>query len=39
LKDIVNDGTRNVVGYLDSQEIEMLELIQDFDIVVFLEHK
>lgn len=37
LKPMKNDGMRNLVGHLDEQEIEMLELIHDMDIVVFLE--
>lgn len=37
LKPIVNDGTRNLVGHLDEQEQEMLELIHDMDVVIFLE--
>lgn len=39
LKPIENDGQRNLVGYLDQQEQEMLELIKEQDIVVFLESK
>lgn len=37
LKPIKNDGMRNLVGHLDEQEREMLELINDSDVVVFLE--
>ena len=34
---IVNDGTRNRIGYLDSDEYQMMELIYDGDLVEFLE--
>lgn len=34
---IVNDGTRNLVGHISDQEMEMFELINDMDIVKFLE--
>ena len=34
---IVNDGTRNCVGHLDEDEYQMMELINDGDLVEFLE--
>ena len=34
---IVNDGTRNRIGYLDSDEYQMMELVYDGDLVEFLE--
>ncbi len=34
---IVNDGTRNRVGHLDEQEYQMIGLIDDGDLVEFLE--
>ncbi len=34
---IVNDGTRNRVGHLDVDEYEMVRLIEDGDLVEFLE--
>lgn len=34
---IVNDGTRNRVGHLNENEMQLLELIQDGDIVEFLQ--
>ena len=37
LKPIVNDGTRNLVGHLEPQELELLNLVRDGDTVVFLE--
>ena len=33
---IVNDGTRNLVGRIDEQEMTMFELIEGGDVVVFL---
>lgn len=34
---IVNDGTRNRIGHLDSDEYQMMELVYDGDLVEFLE--
>ena len=34
---IVNDGTRNLIGHLDEDEYQMMELINDGDLVEFLE--
>ena len=34
---IENDGDRNLIGYLDQRELEMLEMIPEREIVVFLE--
>lgn len=34
---IENDGDRNFIGYLDQRELEMLEMIPEREIVVFLE--
>jgi len=36
LKPIVNDGTRNLVARIDSQEMTMFDLIGDYDVVEFL---
>ena len=33
---IVNDGTRNLIGHISDQEMEMFELIKDMDIVKFI---
>lgn len=33
---IVNDGTRNLVGHLDAEEYQMMDLIYDGDLVEFL---
>jgi len=38
LKPIKNDGTRNLIGRISMYEMEMFELINDMDIVVFLEN-
>lgn len=35
---IVNDGTRNLIGHISVQEMELFELIKDMDVVVFLEN-
>lgn len=35
---IVNDGTRNLLGHISDQEMEMFDLIHDMDIVKFLEN-
>ena len=32
---IANDGTRNLVGRIDSQEMTMFDVIADGDVVVF----
>ncbi len=37
LQPIMNDGTRNKAGHLDAQEFEMMELIHEQDVVIFLE--
>lgn len=37
IQPIINDGTRNLVGHINEQEFEMMELIHDKDIVVFME--
>ena len=37
IQPIINDGTRNLVGHINEQEFEMMELIYDKDIVVFME--
>lgn len=34
---IVNDGTRNLIGRLDEDEYQMMELVYDGDLVEFLE--
>ena len=34
---IANDGTRNLVGRIDSQEMTMFDVIADGDVVVFQE--
>lgn len=36
LKPIKNDGTRNLVGRIDAEELTMFDVIGDGDIVVFL---
>lgn len=36
-KPIVNDGTRNLLGHIDEEEYQMVELIEDGDLVQFLE--
>jgi hypothetical protein len=35
-KPIVNDGTRNHIGMLSSDEMQILDLINDGDVVIFL---
>lgn len=35
---IENDGDRNLIGYLDQRELEMLEMIPEREIVVFLDN-
>lgn len=34
---ILNDGTRNLLGYLDDNEMMLVDMIQDQDLVEFLE--
>lgn len=34
---IMNDGTRNLVGHIDTDEYQMMDLIYDGDLVEFLE--
>ena len=34
---LINDGTRNLLGYLAEQEMSMLDVIQDGDIIIFKE--
>ena len=36
LKPLVNDGTRNLVGRIDEQELLLFDVIRDGDVVVFL---
>lgn len=39
LMPVLNDGTRNLIGTISSDEMQMLELIHDLDTVVFMEEK
>ena len=36
LEPIVNDGTRNLVGRIDREEMTMFDVVGDYDLVVFL---
>ena len=39
LRPIVNDGTRNLIGHLQKEELEILNLIEEGAVVIFLEEE